>query len=213
MSGSSAGLLGQTVVVIGTCTGVGLATARRAKREGAQLILTDRQPGPLEDVADEIGVEATVAFDESDVGQLEAFLGGLPGHVDHVLLSGREPYAARLGEIDLARARGALDQLLLPICLARYARREMRGAGSLVFAAGARAERPGEGRALAAIAAAALPALVANLAVEAAPVRVNLIGRGPADGAAAWAVRLMTDPMVTGEVLDLGGQEGNAVCR
>jgi NADP-dependent 3-hydroxy acid dehydrogenase YdfG len=210
----ASGLLGQTVLIIGTCAGAGMATARRAKGEGAQLILTDRRAGPLEDLADEIGVEATAAFDESDVEQLEMFLGGLPGSVDHVMVSAGAPHAARLTEIDLARARGALDQLLLPICIGRYARQEMRGGGSLVFVAGARAGRPAEGQTLAAVTAVALPVLIAGLAVEVAPVRVNLIAcdaaEPPAESrgeVAARAVGLMTDPSVSGAIfyLDNGG--------
>jgi NAD(P)-dependent dehydrogenase (short-subunit alcohol dehydrogenase family) len=208
------GLLGQTVLIIGTCTGAGRATARRAKGEGAQLILTDRRTGPLEDLADEIGVEATATFDESDVDQLETFLGGLPGSVDHVMLSRIEPYAARLSEIDLTRARGVLDQFLLPICIGRYARRQMRHGGSLAFVIGAAVGRPGDGQTLAAVAAVALPVLVARLAVEVAPVRVNLItcaGIEPSavslDEVAARAVGLMTDPSVTGasSYVDCGG--------
>ena len=196
----TAGLLGQTVLVIGTCTGAGRAIARRAKREGAQLILTDRRAGPLEDLADDIGVEATATFDESDVEQLETFLRGLPGSVDHVLLS----------KIDFFQARGAPDQLLLPICLARYARQEMRG-GSLVFVAGARAERADDGQTPAAITAAALPVLIAGLAVEVAPVRVNLItwdGPEPPGSfgeVAARAVGLMADHAVTGANVYLDG--------
>jgi NAD(P)-dependent dehydrogenase (short-subunit alcohol dehydrogenase family) len=212
----ASGLLGQTVLIIGTCTGAGLATARRAKAEGAQLILTDRRAGMLEDLADEIGAEATAAFDESDVDELDRFLGGLPGSVDHVILSSGEPYAARLTEIDLARARGALDRLLLPICIGRYAGQQMRDGGSLVFVAGTYAGRPGDGQTLAAFAAVTLPVLIASLAVEVAPVRVNLIicarvGAGPPAGSlgevAARAVGLMTDPEVTGAVVhpDDGG--------
>jgi NAD(P)-dependent dehydrogenase (short-subunit alcohol dehydrogenase family) len=37
-------LLGQTVVVIGGSAGIGLETARRARAEGARLILTGRDP-------------------------------------------------------------------------------------------------------------------------------------------------------------------------
>jgi NAD(P)-dependent dehydrogenase (short-subunit alcohol dehydrogenase family) len=206
------GLLGQTVLIIGTCTGAGRATARRAKGEGAQLILTDRRAGPLEDLADEIGVEATAAFDESDVDQLERFLSGLPGSVDHVMVSSAEPYVARLSEIDLARARRALEQLLLPICVGRYARQQMHGGGSLVFVAGARARRVGDGQTLAAAAAVALPALIAGLAAEVAPVRVNLVtwdDAGPSAGSpgevAARAVGLMTHPRMTGTVVYLDG--------
>jgi NAD(P)-dependent dehydrogenase (short-subunit alcohol dehydrogenase family) len=178
---SGMGLLGQTVVIIGGATGIGLATARRAKSQGAQLIITDRRSGPLEEMADEIGVEATAAFDESDTGRLDAFLGRLPGYVDHVVLS-----------------RGALEQQPLPICIARYARREMRDGGSLVLIG----ERPG------AVVPIALPAMIANLAVEAAPVRVNLIVCAPADApddVAARALQLMMDPVLTGAVRHIDG--------
>lgn len=204
------GLLGQTVVIIGGGTGVGLATARKAKSAGARLIVTDRRSGPLEDMADEIGVEATASFDESDAGRLEAFLYGLPGYVDHVMLSGGPPYLARLDEIDLARARGVFEGLLLPIRIARYARSEMRDGGSLVFVGGTGVRRPGDGRTVAAVAAVALPALIANLAVEAAPVRVNLILTSHpigADEVAALAVHLMLSHALTGAVFDLGFPE------
>jgi NADP-dependent 3-hydroxy acid dehydrogenase YdfG len=40
-------LLGQTVVVIGGSAGIGFETARRARVEGAKLILTGRNPERL----------------------------------------------------------------------------------------------------------------------------------------------------------------------
>jgi NAD(P)-dependent dehydrogenase (short-subunit alcohol dehydrogenase family) len=57
----------------------------------------------------------------------------------------------------------------------------MRPGGTLVFMTGLGARRPGIGLAVAAILAAALPALTANLALEVAPVRVNLIAAGFVD--------------------------------
>jgi NAD(P)-dependent dehydrogenase (short-subunit alcohol dehydrogenase family) len=174
-------LLGQTVVVIGGSSGIGLATARRAKAEGAQLIITGRRAGTLEEAADEIGVEATAAFDAQDLDQLEAFLVGLPTPVDHVMLSAGGPYYARLDEIDFAQARRAVERLLIPLCIARFAAQEMRVGGSLVFISGTGARRPNLGLAVPAIVTAAMPALVANLALETAPVRVNLIAAGFVD--------------------------------
>jgi NAD(P)-dependent dehydrogenase (short-subunit alcohol dehydrogenase family) len=50
-----------------------------------------------------------------------------------------------------------------------------------VFMAGAGARHPGPGLAVAAIEAAALPALIANIALELAPVRCNLIAAGFVD--------------------------------
>jgi NADP-dependent 3-hydroxy acid dehydrogenase YdfG len=48
-------LLGQTVVVIGGSAGIGLETARRARAEGARLILTGRNPESLQGAASELG--------------------------------------------------------------------------------------------------------------------------------------------------------------
>ena len=45
------GLLGQTVAVIGGSAGIGLETARRARAEGADVILTGRNRDRLEHAA------------------------------------------------------------------------------------------------------------------------------------------------------------------
>ncbi len=44
-------LAGQTVVVIGGSAGIGLETARRARAEGADVILTGRNPDRLKQAA------------------------------------------------------------------------------------------------------------------------------------------------------------------
>ena len=56
-------LLGQTVVVIGGSAGIGLETARRARAEGARLILTGRNPESLQGAASELGALSSSAFD------------------------------------------------------------------------------------------------------------------------------------------------------
>ena len=52
---SAPGLAGQTVVVIGGSAGIGLETARRARAEGADVILTARDPDRLRRVGAELG--------------------------------------------------------------------------------------------------------------------------------------------------------------
>jgi short-subunit dehydrogenase len=49
--------LGQTVVVIGGSAGIGLETARRARREGADVVLTGRDRARLERAA--LNLDAT----------------------------------------------------------------------------------------------------------------------------------------------------------
>ena len=63
-------LLGQTVVVIGGSAGIGLETARRARAEGAKLILTGRNPESLQGAASELGVLSSSAFDATDPASL-----------------------------------------------------------------------------------------------------------------------------------------------
>lgn len=64
-------LLGQTVVVIGGSAGIGLETARRARAEGARVILTGRNQERLQRAAGELEAMSTAAFDANDPAQLE----------------------------------------------------------------------------------------------------------------------------------------------
>ncbi len=64
---------GQTVVLIGGSAGIGLETARRARAEGADVILTGRTPERLDKAAAELGAKSTAAFDANDSAALEAF--------------------------------------------------------------------------------------------------------------------------------------------
>jgi short-subunit dehydrogenase involved in D-alanine esterification of teichoic acids len=66
-------LLGQTVVVIGGSAGIGLETARRARAEGASVILTWRNPERLKQAALELDAQRTAAFDANDRASLQAF--------------------------------------------------------------------------------------------------------------------------------------------
>src|SRR6478609_1793742 len=80
-------LLGQTVVVIGGSAGIGLETARRARAEGARLILTGRDPERLQRAAGELEAQSLAAFDATDSAALERFFGDLPATIDHVMVT------------------------------------------------------------------------------------------------------------------------------
>jgi NAD(P)-dependent dehydrogenase (short-subunit alcohol dehydrogenase family) len=175
-------LLGQTVVVIGGSAGIGLETARRARTEGADVILTARDPERLQRAGQDVGARNTAAFDAMDPERLGRFLAELGTPVDHVMVNAGAPHYGRLVDMDAVEAREALsERLVLFQQVARYAGRTMRPQGSLVFMGGTGARRPGVGRGIASIVTAALPALTANLALELAPLRVNLIAAGFVD--------------------------------
>jgi NAD(P)-dependent dehydrogenase (short-subunit alcohol dehydrogenase family) len=175
-------LAGQTVVVIGGSSGMGLETARRAVEEGAEVIVTGRNAEHLKQAAAQVGARDTVAFDVTDPAALARFFAGLTGPIDHLYMTAGGPYYAPLAELDFDQARRALDgHLLVPLRIGQHAVSHVRPGGSLLFMSGTGARRPAKGQATAAMGTAAMPALVANLALEIAPIRVNAIAAGFVD--------------------------------
>jgi NAD(P)-dependent dehydrogenase (short-subunit alcohol dehydrogenase family) len=175
-------LVGQTVVAIGGSAGIGLETARLARAEGAEVILTGRNQERLEHAAREVGAVRSAAFDAADPDRLMQFFADLPTPIDHVMVTAGRPYYAPLAEFDFARGQREVDEhLWLTLRVAREAVGRVRPGGTLLFMSGTGARRPSAGLAVAAALTAATPALVANLALELAPVRVNLIAAGFVD--------------------------------
>ena len=175
-------LLGQTVVVIGGSSGIGLETARRARAEGANVVITGRNPERLQHAALELDARSSAAFDATDFDRLERFFDELPTPVEHVMITAGGPYYARLTDIDFEQARRTVDQhLWLPLHVARNAAAKVRPGGTLLFTSGTGGRRPAVGMALSSALTAALPALTKALALELAPVRVNLIAPGFVD--------------------------------
>jgi len=175
-------LLGQTVVVIGGSAGIGLETARRASVEGAQLILTGRNPETLQRAASEVNALSSTAFDATDPALLAQFFRDLTTPIDHIMVTAGRPSYGRLIDLDLAQARRLLDEhFSLFIAVARNAANKVKAGGTLIFMGGTGGRRPSIGLGIVSTVTAALPALTANLALELAPVRVNLIAAGFVD--------------------------------
>src|SRR5262249_34607731 len=165
-------LVGQTVVVIGGSAGIGLETARRARAEGADVILAARNPDRLEQAAREVGATRTEAFDANDTASLEAFFRGLPA-IDHVMVTGPGPSYVPLLEMEPDQVRHAIgDHVALALEVARNAVGKMRPGSTLLVLGGTGGLTA---------ATAALPPFGAALALEVAPVRVNLIAGGFVD--------------------------------
>ena len=175
-------LLGQTVVVIGGSAGIGLETAGRARAEGADVILTGRDPERLKRAASEVDALSTATFDATDPSLLGRFFGDLTTPIDHVMVTAGAPHYGPPLEVAPEEARrGLSEHLLLALNVARAAADKVRPAGSLVFMGGTGARRPRVGLAIASTATVAFPTLIANLALELAPIRVNLIAAGFVD--------------------------------
>jgi NAD(P)-dependent dehydrogenase (short-subunit alcohol dehydrogenase family) len=175
-------LRGQTVVVIGGSSGMGLETARAAGGEGANVIITGRDPVRLKDAAREVGAQKTAAFDVNDWGALESFFHGLAGPVDHVMVTAGAPHYGSPLQMTMEEARrGLSEHLLLVLGVARQAVKAVKPSGTLIFMGGTGARRPRVGEAIDTAVVGALPGFIASLALELAPIRVNSIAPGFVD--------------------------------
>jgi NAD(P)-dependent dehydrogenase (short-subunit alcohol dehydrogenase family) len=174
-------LAGRTVVVIGGSSGIGLETARRAREHGADVIITARDPDRLHRFGLELGA-SIAAFDATDFDRLAKFFAELPAPIDHVLVTGPGPYYAPLQDFEVEPARRDVDaHLLLPLEVARNAAGRVRPGGTLLFMGGTGGRRTAPGLAFISALTAAMPAMTKNLALELAPIRVNLIAAGFVD--------------------------------
>jgi NAD(P)-dependent dehydrogenase (short-subunit alcohol dehydrogenase family) len=174
-------LIGQTVLVIGGSAGIGLETARLARAQGAGIILTARNPDRLHRAGLELGA-SIAAFDATDFGRLGRFFDALPAPIDHLLVTGPGPCRGPLAEFDLDAARRQVDaRLLLPLQVTRDAAAKIRPGGTLLFMSGTGGRHTAARRSFIAALTAALAALTRTLALEVAPVRVNLIAAGFVD--------------------------------
>ncbi len=175
-------LLGQTVVVIGGSAGIGLETARKARTEGADVVLVGRDPGRLEHAAREVGARSTAAFDANDGAALKRFFDGLPDRIDHVLVTAGGPAYGPLLDMSSDDVRQALSgHVVVALDVARAAAGKMRPGGTLLLMGGTGGRRISRELGIASAATAVLPAFTATLALELAPIRVNLIAAGFVD--------------------------------
>ena len=175
-------LLGQTVVAIGGSAGIGLEVSRRARAEGAEVILTGRNPERLERAARDVDARSTAAFDATDAAALRRFFDGLGDPIDHVMVTGPGPSYVPLLEMSRDQVRRAVgDHLVLGLEVARNAVGKMGPGGTLLLMGGTGGRRISRELGIASAATAAIPPFAAALALELAPVRVNLIAAGFVD--------------------------------
>jgi NAD(P)-dependent dehydrogenase (short-subunit alcohol dehydrogenase family) len=171
-------LAGQKVVVVGGSSGIGLATAELAKREGADVIIASHNAERLSAAADKAGVRGIVADVTSDDSVASLFREC--GPVDHVVVTAAQLRSGPFKTVAMADVRSTMEGKFWGAWrVARSA--EIRSGGSLTLVTGFLSQRARANSAIVGAANGALESLARSLALELAPVRVNAVSPGIID--------------------------------
>jgi len=171
-------LKGKKVVVVGGSSGIGLATAEMAGREGAEVIIASRNAERLDAAARKINAVAISADVTSDQSVSELFRRS--GPVDHVVVTAAQLKTGPFKTVALEDVRSTMESKFWGAWrVARSA--DIRPGGSLTLVTGFLSVRPRPNSAIVGAANGALESLARALALELAPVRVNAVSPGVID--------------------------------
>lgn len=171
-------LAGQRVVVVGGSSGIGLATAEVAKREGADVVIASRSAEKLNAAAAKLGVKGVQADVTSDDSVAALFR--QCGAVGHVVVTAAQLKTGPFKSVAMDDVRATLEGKFWGAWrCARFA--EIRPGGSLTLVSGFLSIRPRPNSAIIGAANGALESLARSLAVDLAPVRVNCVSPGIVD--------------------------------
>ncbi|MGF1521450.1 MAG: SDR family oxidoreductase [Leptolyngbyaceae cyanobacterium] len=229
-------LQGKKVVVIGGSSGIGLAIAKAAAEAKARVVIGGRSPQKLEDALADI--EENVLAYPVDLTQEDSIADFFKreGTVDHLVISGSSITSGAFHELPISQAMQSMDSKFWgPYRAIKVA--SLQPTGSITLFSGVLSRRPTSGMVAIAAINAAVEGLGKALAVELAPVRVNVIAPGlvktaaysnmpeeqreamyqntaaqlPArrigtpEDIAAMTLQVMTNPYMTGVVVDIDG--------
>ena len=170
------------VVIIGGSSGLGLATAKAAAAEGAEVIIASRSAERLEKAKAKIGgkVQAFV-LDVTDEAGVKAFFKKI-GPFDHLVTPGNEGAFGPFLEMDTEVGKAGFNSKFWgQYRAAKYGAPLMQTGGSITLFAGAYAHTPEPGSVILTTINAAIEGLGRALAVELSPLRVNVVSPGLTD--------------------------------
>jgi len=172
----------KVVVVLGGSSGMGLATAKAAAADGAQVVITGRSQQKLEAALAQLPAGSRfAALDVADEAGTRSLFEQL-GHIDHLFITAGSVTVGALLATDTELLRPAMDTRFWgSLYAARYGAAQMKDGGSITFMSGTSAWKPTGTSSIGAASCGAVEAFARSLAIELAPIRVNTIAPGLID--------------------------------
>ena len=170
-------LSGKSVLIVGGSSGIGLGVAQVAREAGADVTIASRSQEKLDAAKATLGgaAQAHVLDATSDASVAAFFADGKVW--DHVVTSAGQGGRGILPQIDMKTAYAAMEaKFWTYFRIARAAK--IAPGGTLTFVSGNLGQRPSPGAALISAVNGAVESLGRNLALDLAPVRVNVISPG-----------------------------------
>jgi NAD(P)-dependent dehydrogenase (short-subunit alcohol dehydrogenase family) len=182
------------IVIVGGSSGIGLGAAQALLNEGANVTIVGRSQDRLIATQRQLNFGSklkTFAADATQEDQVKALF-NTTGQFDHLIITrGMPPLNARVTEFDLTAVRNFIDLMLVSaITLVKHGSRKISRTGSITLTSGISKDKPGEsGGSVVAAVAGSMSYAVRALALELAPVRVNVVSPG-------WVETPMWDDIV-----------------
>jgi NAD(P)-dependent dehydrogenase (short-subunit alcohol dehydrogenase family) len=173
-------LEGKRIVVLGGSSGIGLAIAQAAGAEGAKVIIASSNQGRVSAALKNLPADAEGhAADLGSEAAIKALFERI-GDFDHLVYTAADKLQLnRAAETDLTKARQFFElRYWGALAAVKYASPHIRPGGSIVLTSGLAGLRPHPGWALGASVCCAMEGLTRALAVELAPIRVNIVAPG-----------------------------------
>ncbi len=169
----------KVVVVLGGSSGMGLATAKAAAAEGAQVVITGRSQEKLDAANAQLPAGSrSAALDVADEAGTRALFDQI-GHIDHLFTTAASVTLGAGLAADSEKLRPGMDTRFWgSLYAAKYGAAQMKNGGSITFMSGVSAWRPRPGASVGAASCGAIEAFARSLAIELAPIRVNTIQPG-----------------------------------
>jgi len=182
------------IVVVGGNSGIGLGAAQAMLREGAIVTIVGKSQEKLDHAVSQIGFGARVKTFAADVTQEDQVteMFKATGEFDHLIITrGVAPLNAPITDFELDAVREFIDLMVVSgVSLVKHAARKISRHGSITFTSGISKDKPGpSGGSVVAAVAGSMTYLARALALELAPVRVNVVSPG-------WVETPMWDDIV-----------------